>query len=444
MPVNSLKKVLVDELKDLYSAENQIIKALPKMIKGVESPLLKAAFQAHLKQTHGQVDRLDRIAKIMGESSFKGKKCKAMEGLLEEGAELLKEEGDQTVIDAAVIGAAQKVEHYEMAGYGTARTHARHLGLTQVADLLQQTLNEEGQTDKDLTKLATRKINLDAKAEGNNNGRGAAKKGAAKKGAAKKGAAKKGVSKSGAAKKGGAKKSASAGRKSGAKSSSRGGSAAGASSGGRKSAGSVTAKKATAKSSTAKAKAATAKKSGTSTTAKKSGTSTTAKKSGTSTTAKKSGTSTTVKKSGTSTTTKKSGTSTTAKKPGASTTAKKPGASTTAKKSGTSTTAKKPGTSTTAKKPGASTSAAPVRVANTDDNERIGISQEDAARMADDAPTISGRDDSAVERYSNDKSDKSNDEMIGVSRSDRVADDYGSDSIPQDADYADSNSVENE
>src|SRR5688572_19562912 len=158
MPLNSLKKVLIDELKDLYSAENQILKALPKMAKAAESPLLKEAFEMHIRETQGQVERLDRIAKLMGESSFKGKKCKAMEGLLEEGKEILEEGGDPTVMDAAMIGAAQKVEHYEMAGYGTARTHARHLGLEQVAQLLQQTLDEEGATDKNLTKIAQRKV----------------------------------------------------------------------------------------------------------------------------------------------------------------------------------------------------------------------------------------------------------------------------------------------
>ena len=208
MPLKSLDKVLLDELKDLYSAENQILKALPKMAKAASSPLLKEAFTSHIEQTRGQVARLDRIARLMGEKSFKGKKCKAMEGLLEEGTELIEEGGDPAVLDAAMIGAAQKVEHYEIAGYGTARTHARHLGHEQVARLLQETLDEEGQTDKNLTKIAQRKINLDAKAEGDDGGRKGGAKGAAK-GGAKKSAAKGGAQKSAA--KGGASKGAAKG-----------------------------------------------------------------------------------------------------------------------------------------------------------------------------------------------------------------------------------------
>jgi ferritin-like metal-binding protein YciE len=254
MPLKSLDKVLLDELKDLYSAENQILKALPKMAKAASSPLLKEAFTSHIEQTRGQVARLDRIARLMGEKSFKGKKCKAMEGLLEEGTELIEEGGDPAVLDAAMIGAAQKVEHYEIAGYGTARTHARHLGHEQVARLLQETLDEEGQTDKNLTKIAQRKINLDAKAEGDDGGRkggakgaakGGAKKSAAKGGASKgaaKGGATKGAARSGGAKSGGAKGAAKGGAKSGAKSGARGtsgGSTSGMSRGGRAGAGSV-------------------------------------------------------------------------------------------------------------------------------------------------------------------------------------------------------------
>ncbi|HVK39904.1 MAG TPA: DUF892 family protein [Candidatus Kapabacteria bacterium] len=259
MPLKSLDKVLLDELKDLYSAENQILKALPKMAKAASSPLLKEAFTSHIEQTRGQVARLDRIARLMGEKSFKGKKCKAMEGLLEEGTELIEEGGDPAVLDAAMIGAAQKVEHYEIAGYGTARTHARHLGHEQVARLLQETLDEEGQTDKNLTKIAQRKINLDAKAEGDDGGRKGGAKGAAKGGAKKsaaKGGAQKSAAKGGASKgaaKGGVKKGAtksaarsgaakSGGAKSGAKSGARGtsgGSTSGMSRGGRAGAGSV-------------------------------------------------------------------------------------------------------------------------------------------------------------------------------------------------------------
>lgn len=171
MPLTSFKKMFVDELKDLFSAENQILKALPKMQKAASSPLLKEAFATHLAQTRGQVERLDAIARLMGGKPLKGKKCKAMEGLLEEGKELIKEGGDPEVLDAALIGAAQRVEHYEIAGYGTARTHARHLGLDEIARLLQETLDEEAQTDKDLTTIAQRKINLDAMTDGPTNGR---------------------------------------------------------------------------------------------------------------------------------------------------------------------------------------------------------------------------------------------------------------------------------
>ena len=157
---NPLQELLHDELKDLYSAENQIIKALPKMIKACESTDLKRAFERHLEETRRQVDRLDQIG---GELEIKltGKKCKGMEGLLEEGKEVMQELDEQT-IDAGLIGAAQKVEHYEIAGYGTARTHAEMLGYNRVAKLLQQTLDEEGATDKKLTALAETCINVEA------------------------------------------------------------------------------------------------------------------------------------------------------------------------------------------------------------------------------------------------------------------------------------------
>lgn len=159
--MNPLDELLQDELKDLYSAENQIIKALPRMAKGASSPELKRAFERHLEETRRQVDRLNQIGEML-EMKMTGKKCKGMEGLIEEGKEIMQELDDDDAIDAGLIGAAQKVEHYEIAAYGTARTHAEMLGYTRVAKLLQQTLNEEGATDKKLTALAESVVNYEA------------------------------------------------------------------------------------------------------------------------------------------------------------------------------------------------------------------------------------------------------------------------------------------
>ena len=158
---NPLQELLVDELKDLYSAENQILKALPKMAKAAGSPELKRAFERHLEETKRQVERLDQIGDQL-DVRMTGKRCKGMAGLIEEGNELIQEDMDQDALDAGLIGAAQKVEHYEIAGYGTARTHAEMLGYTKVARLLQQTLNEEGATDKKLSQLAESIINVEA------------------------------------------------------------------------------------------------------------------------------------------------------------------------------------------------------------------------------------------------------------------------------------------
>jgi ferritin-like metal-binding protein YciE len=158
---NPLEELLVDELKDLYSAENQIIKALPRMAKACDSPELKRAFERHLEETRRQVERLNQIGTTL-DIKLTGKKCKGMEGLIEEGKELLEEDLDENALDAGLIGAAQKVEHYEIAAYGTARTHAEMLGYTKVARLLQQTLDEEGATDKKLTALAESIINIEA------------------------------------------------------------------------------------------------------------------------------------------------------------------------------------------------------------------------------------------------------------------------------------------
>ena len=161
MSMDSLKDLYIDELKDLYNAENQLLKALPKMAKKASAPELKRAFQDHLAQTEGHVNRLEKIFKGLDEKPT-GKVCKAMKGLVEEGKEVIDEDGDDSVLDAALIGAAQRVEHYEMAGYGVVRTFASLLGEEDAMELLQRTLNEEGETDKKLTKLAESVINVEA------------------------------------------------------------------------------------------------------------------------------------------------------------------------------------------------------------------------------------------------------------------------------------------
>jgi ferritin-like metal-binding protein YciE len=161
MEMESLKELYVDELKDLWSAENQITKALPKMIKAATNPKLRKAFNTHLKQTERHVKRLERIFKELDESP-RGKKCVGMEGLIKEGAELIKEKPEAEVLDAGLIAAAQHVEHYEIAGYGCVRTWARQLGEDRAADLLQETLDEEEQTDRLLTDLAESEINIEA------------------------------------------------------------------------------------------------------------------------------------------------------------------------------------------------------------------------------------------------------------------------------------------
>jgi ferritin-like metal-binding protein YciE len=162
MELDTLKDLYVDGLKDLYSAENQILKAMPKMIKASTHRELKAAFRAHEKQTREHVRRLERICKELGVSP-RGKKCEGLEGLVKEAKGLIQERPDKDVLDAGLISAAQHVEHYEMAGYGTMRTYARELGFTNQARILQTTLNEEGDTDKKLTQIAVRRINLEAR-----------------------------------------------------------------------------------------------------------------------------------------------------------------------------------------------------------------------------------------------------------------------------------------
>ena len=161
MELNSLRDLYIDELKDLWSAEKQLVKALPKMAKAANDPELSKAFLTHLRQTEQQVKRLEQIFEELGESP-RGKKCVGMEGLIEEGQELIKEKPEPEVLDAGLISKAQHVEHYEMAGYGTVRTYAQLLGADRQAQLLQQTLDEEGEADKLLTKLAENSINLEA------------------------------------------------------------------------------------------------------------------------------------------------------------------------------------------------------------------------------------------------------------------------------------------
>ena len=149
-----------DQIKDLYNAETQLVKALPKMAKNATNPQLRTAFERHLEETRNQVVRLEQIAEEL-DFTPKGKKCKGMEGLIEEGKEVM-DEFDEDTLDAGMIGAAQKVEHYEIAAYGTARAHAQLLGYTKAARLLQQTLDEEGRTDKKLSQLAENIVNVEA------------------------------------------------------------------------------------------------------------------------------------------------------------------------------------------------------------------------------------------------------------------------------------------
>jgi ferritin-like metal-binding protein YciE len=157
----TLEDLYTDLLKDLYSAEKQLVKALPKLAKNASSPDLQKAFQEHLRQTEGHVERIERIFTDM-EGSPRGKKCVGMEGLIEEGNELLQEDTEPDVLDAGLIAAAQKVEHYEIAGYGTARTWAERLGYDKAARLLQQTLDEESMANEKLTKIAESHVNMEA------------------------------------------------------------------------------------------------------------------------------------------------------------------------------------------------------------------------------------------------------------------------------------------
>jgi Uncharacterized protein conserved in bacteria len=164
MSVGTLEELLVDELKDLYSAEKQIIRALPKVIKAVSTPDLQEGLTNHLEETKGQVARLEKIGEMLGKK-MTGKTCAGMKGVLEEGSEVLEDTEKGLVRDAALISACQRVEHYEMAGYGSAREFARQLGLAGVADLLDETLEEEKNADKTLTD-ASKQVNAQARQEG--------------------------------------------------------------------------------------------------------------------------------------------------------------------------------------------------------------------------------------------------------------------------------------
>lgn len=181
MEMQTLQDLYEDELKDLYNAENQILKALPKMIRAASHPQLKRAFTQHERQTRQHVKRLERICRDLGVNP-KGKKCVGMEGVIKEGAELIQERPEADVLDAGLIAAAQHVEHYEIAGYGCVRTYARLLGQEYHAGILQQTLDEEKDTDELLTSLAEASINLEAE----NNGMESSSSGRGRRGGARK------------------------------------------------------------------------------------------------------------------------------------------------------------------------------------------------------------------------------------------------------------------
>jgi ferritin-like metal-binding protein YciE len=166
MALKNLHDLFVNELKDLYHAEKQITRSLPKMAKNASSEKLRQAFENHLKETEGQIERLEQIFEEL-EIPAKGKRCIGMEGIINEGKELMEENADDSVMDAALISAAQKVEHYEIASYGTVRTYAEELGFDKIAKLLQQTLDEESKTNEMLTDMAESEINYEAIKQGN-------------------------------------------------------------------------------------------------------------------------------------------------------------------------------------------------------------------------------------------------------------------------------------
>jgi ferritin-like metal-binding protein YciE len=158
---NGLQELLIEEMRDIYNAEGQLLKALPKMAKAAQSERLKEAFERHLEETEQQIERLERAFESLGEP-VKGKKCLAMEGLIAEGKEIMEEHAESPMMDAALICAAQKIEHYEIATYGTICTWADLLGLDEASDLLKETLDEEKTTDETLTEIAESEINTEA------------------------------------------------------------------------------------------------------------------------------------------------------------------------------------------------------------------------------------------------------------------------------------------
>jgi len=160
MQENSLQELYVEQLRDLYNAENQLVKALPKMAKAAQSEALRQGFERHLEQTKGHVDRLEQIFSDLDENP-KGRKCAGMEGLVDEGEEMIKEQSSSDALDAGLIASAQRVEHYEIAAYGTVRSFAELLGENDAVDLLQQTLEEEKKTDEKLTELS-KEVNAQA------------------------------------------------------------------------------------------------------------------------------------------------------------------------------------------------------------------------------------------------------------------------------------------
>ena len=165
MALASLQDLFLDELKDAYHGEKQLLKALPRMAKAAQSSALKAAFTKHLRETEGQVQRLEQVFKNLGERAI-GKRCKGIEGIVEEGKDIMEEEGSEAVIDAALIAAAQRVEHYEIAAYGCLITYAGLLGNREAVRLLEQTLAEEEAADEALTALGEQGINQAALAAG--------------------------------------------------------------------------------------------------------------------------------------------------------------------------------------------------------------------------------------------------------------------------------------
>ena len=162
--LNTFDELFVEQLQDLYDAEQRITKALPQMANAAHNPALRSAFQEHLRQTENQITRLDKVFKSIGKSA-QSKTCEAMKGLVAEGSEIVSGEGDPDVKDAALIAAAQRVEHYEIAAYGTARTFAQRLGKSEAVRLLEETLAEEKDTDKKLNMLAEKAINPKAAAK---------------------------------------------------------------------------------------------------------------------------------------------------------------------------------------------------------------------------------------------------------------------------------------